>query len=239
MYYYSTPNYSVALNAKVGSSSFARAIIKQFHASAERLITTAAYPAGKDETKRAWHWMCPGSTVPDKPVVLLVRSPVDRFITAMQQIGLGSDDVPQAIASLSSDTPIVRTYSSPEHAALEQRRRDRISEIRESRVAQGLPVQPPVRADHLRDDVHFAHQHLLASGSTTCFRFPDHVDQAAAFIGLTETLPARNQARREKPTLTAEQEAEVRAYYATDQSLYDAIDQPGYVYTPPEWSPEA
>jgi hypothetical protein len=232
MYYYSTPNYSVALNAKVGSSSFARAIIKQFHASAENLITTAAYPAGKDETKRPWHWLCPGSVVPSKPVVLLVRDPVGRFTTAMQQLGLGTDDVPQAIASLVADTPIVRTYLSPEHEAHEKRRQDRIGEIRAGRIAQGLPVQPPVRANHLRDDVHFSHQHLLASGPTTCFRFPDHVDQAAAFIGLAEPLPTRNQARREKPTLTAEQEAEVRGYYATDQSLYEAIVQPGYVYTP-------
>lgn len=231
-YYYSTPNYSVALNAKVGSSSFARAIIKEFHPAADRTISTAAYPAGKDETMRAWHWMCPGSLVPNKPVVLLVRDPVDRFTTAMQQLGLGTGDVPQAIASLVDDTPIVRTYPSAEHEEVVMRRRERIAELRAGRIAQGLPVPPAARDDYLRDDIHFGHQHLLASGPTTCFRFPDHVDQAATFIGLTEPLPVRNPARREKPTLTAEQQAQVRSYYAADQALYDAITQPGYIYTP-------
>ena len=76
-------------------------------------------------------------------------------------------------------------------------------------------------------------QHGLAAGPTTCFLFPAHLQQAADFIGLTEPLPVRNEAKREKPTLTAAQEAAVRAYYAADQALFDAIAQPGYVYTPP------
>ena len=232
MYYYNTPSYSVALNAKVGSSSLARAIIRQFHAESDRLITTASYPAGMDETKRAWHWLCPGTITPDKPVVLFVRDPVERFITAMQQLGLRRRDVPEAIASLVADTPIVRTGRNPKQEARAARRRERAVQRRVQRLAEGLPVRPLARENHLRDDVHFSHQHLLAVGPTTCFLFPAHIPQAAEFLGLTEPLPRRNEARREKPTLTADEEAAVREYYAVDQSLFDAIDQPGYVYTP-------
>ena len=232
-FYYTTPNHSVALNAKVASSSMARAIIKKFHAKQQHLIATAAYPAGMDEMKRAWHWMCPGSRTPDKPVVLLVRDPVDRFITAMQQVGLKKKDVNQAINSLVNDTAIVRTDRTPAQIARAAKRSEKAGRRRQRRADKGLPVGPAVRDGRLRDDVHFQHQHGLAAGPTTCFRFPVHIQQAADFIGLTEPLPKRNEAKREKPALTAAQEAAVRAYYAADQALFDAIAQPGYVYTPP------
>ena len=180
MFYYSTPNYSVALNAKVASSSMARAIIKKFHAKQQHLIATAAFPAGVDETKRAWHWLCPGKRTPDKPVVLLVRDPVGRFVSAMQQIGLKEKDVDEAINSLVNDTPVTRKDDTPQQKAAREKQHANREAIRRRHG------ETAVRLNHLRDDVHFRHQHLLASGPTTCFRFPDHIQQAAEFIGLTE-----------------------------------------------------
>jgi hypothetical protein len=227
MYYYDTPNYSVALNAKVGSSSMARAIIRQFQPKQDWLIRTAAFPAGVTAEDRQWHWMAKGVRTPDKPVVLLVRDPVDRFISAMQQIGLKRKDVAQAIASLVNDTPITRERPTGPNA---ERAAARIARRRERRTKRN-PNLPQQRAGHLRDDIHFRHQHLYAVGPTICFRFPQHLAEAAALIGFKGPMPRSNEAKREKPTLTAAQAAAVRAYYATDQALFDAIMHPGYIFT--------
>jgi hypothetical protein len=228
MFYYQTTGYCVALNAKVGSSSMARAIIRKFQPRQDWLIRTAAFPAGVTADDRQWHWMARGVRVPDKPVVLLVRDPVDRFISAMQQIGLKRADVPQAIASLVDDTPITRERPAGPNA---ERAAARLARRRERRAKRhpGLPQQRPGR---LRDDVHFRPQHLYAVGPTICFRFPQHLAEAAALLGFKEPMPRANEARRQKPTLTAAQAAAVRAYYAADQALFDAISVPGYVYTP-------
>ena len=228
MFYYQTPNYSVALNAKVGSSSMARAIIREFQPKEDWLIRTAAFPAGFTADDRQWHWIAKGVRVPDRPVVLLVRDPVDRFISAMQQLGLKKADVRQAIESLVNDTPIARerpTGPNAERAAARLARR-------RARRARRNPDLPQQRLGHLRDDIHFRHQHLYAVGPTICFRFPQHIAEAASLLGFKGPMPKANEAKREKPTLTAAQAAAVRAYYAADQALFDAITEPRYVYTP-------
>jgi hypothetical protein len=227
MYYYDTPNYSVALNAKVGSSSMARAIIRKFQPKQDWLIRTAALPAGVTESQRQWHWMAQGVRTPDKPVVLLVRDPLDRFISAMQQVGLKSKDVPQAIASLVNDTPITRERPTGPNA---DRAAARIARRRERRTKHN-PDLPQQRPGHLRDDIHFRHQHLYAVGPTICFRFPQHLAEAAALLGFKGPMPRSNEAKREKPTLTAAQAAAVRVYYAADQALFDAIIHPNYIFT--------
>lgn len=241
MYYYDTPNYSVALNAKVASSSMARAIIRRFCPKQDWMIRTAAFPPGVTANDRQWHWLAPGKLTPDKPVVLLVRDPVDRFITACQQIGLRRADVNAAIASLVSDAPMQRTkpadVTAEEWSQRHERRQEREARVtarRQRRLAKGLPVGPERRPGHLRDDVHFFHQHQYAVGPTHCFRFPRDIAAAAEFVGITGPLPKANEAKREKPTLTSPQAAAVRAYYAADQALFDAITEPGYVYTPDE-----
>lgn len=83
-----TPNYSVAFNAKVGSSTLARAIIAAFHPEQEHTIQTAAYPAGIGPDDTQVHWLCPKEKEPTKPVVLIVRDPVSRFRSAMAQLRL-------------------------------------------------------------------------------------------------------------------------------------------------------
>lgn len=222
--YYTTPNHSVAVNLKVASSSLARAIIKQFCVRADWLIRTAACPAGESVEDRQWHRMCPRSETATKPVVLLVRDPVDRFITACQQIGIGRQQVDAAIDALVNDKPI--TPSRPSDVTPEKWIRQRAKRLR------AVHGSGRGRPDYLRDEPHFQHQHSLASGPTTCFRFPRDIAAAAAFVGIQSPVPEINKAKREKPTLTPQQAAAVRAYYAADQSLFDAIAQPGYVYTP-------
>lgn len=102
--YFLTPNHCVAFNAKCGSSTLARAIIKAYHPEQEHLIQTAAYPAGKGPDSVQAHWLCPKEKTPTKPVVLVVREPVERFRSAMAQTGL--EDVDVVLAALERDGEI-------------------------------------------------------------------------------------------------------------------------------------
>lgn len=99
--YFITPNYSVAFNAKVASSTLARAIIAAFHPEQEHLIQTAAYPEGKGPDTNQVQWLCPQEKEPSKAVVLIVREPVARFRTAMSQVNL--TDVEATLAALEQD----------------------------------------------------------------------------------------------------------------------------------------
>jgi len=101
MPYFVTPRHSVAFNAKVASSTLARAIIAAFHPAEEAAIQTAAYPAGLGPDTVMWHGVCPKEREPSKPVVLIVREPVARFRTAMAQVGLA--DVDAALTALEQD----------------------------------------------------------------------------------------------------------------------------------------
>ena len=102
--YFLTPNYSVAFNAKVASSTLSRAIIAAFHPQEENIIQTAAYPEGKGPDTNQLQWLCPKEKEPTKPVVLIVREPVARFRTAMAQANL--TDVDAALTSLEQDGEI-------------------------------------------------------------------------------------------------------------------------------------
>lgn len=99
--YFITPNYSVALNAKAGSSTLARAIIAAFHPDQEHLIQTAAYPEGRGPDTNQVQWLCPKEKEPSKPVVLIVRDPIARFRSAMAQTG--QTDVDAALHALEQD----------------------------------------------------------------------------------------------------------------------------------------
>jgi hypothetical protein len=236
MYYYTTPNYSVALNAKVGSSTMARLIIKEFYPKEHQKIVYARFPNGITENQKQWHWMCPGSTTPDKPIVLMVRNPVDRFITACQQIAIKFEDVDKAIDSLVNDSPFLRTveennmYSigiqSSQLDAIEKKNSKKL-EIRQSRIDQGLPVRDFKRFGYLRDDVHFLHQHEYIQHDTYLFKFPESLKECLEFIGINNEPITINKAKREKPALSEDQRLKIESYYKKDMDLFNSIDRPG------------
>lgn len=235
MYYYTTPDYSVALNAKVGSSTMARLIIKQFYPKEHQKIIYARFPNGITETQKQWHWMCPGSPEPDKPIVLMVRNPVDRFITACQQINIKPEDIDKAISSLVDDNVFLRTREDIEAAAQLAnigKVNDKKLETRQNRIDQGLPVRNFKRFGYLRDDVHFLHQHKYIQGETYLFKFPDHLVECLSFIGINSEPLVANKAKREKPKLSDNQRILVESYYSKDIELFNSINQPGQLILP-------
>ena len=82
----------MALNAKAATSTFARAIIKKYHKDIDAEITSAAYPDNQTADDKQWQMIVPYRINPDRPVVCLVREPVDRFRAAMAQCGLSEVD---------------------------------------------------------------------------------------------------------------------------------------------------
>lgn len=179
----------MALNPKVATSSFARAIIKRYHTGIDEVILTAKYPEGHNADNGQWQNMVPYRTNPDRPVICLVREPVTRFRSAMAQLGI--DDVDAAIEELHTE-------------------------------AGAYGVAPGTRVK-LVDNVHFRPQTQFTGDPITYFKFPDQVDVAATALGLPLPLPVINDSNGVKPTLTPEQEAAVREFYAADVALWDSL----------------
>lgn len=90
--YYKAGNHAIALNFKVGSSSLARAIIRDFQPRTEALITTphgdgngTAYPEGRNADNTLWQGAVIKVDAMDVAVAhLLVRDPVEKFRSACQ-----------------------------------------------------------------------------------------------------------------------------------------------------------
>jgi hypothetical protein len=106
MTYFKTPNYSVALVTKAGSSTLAYAIIKQYQPAMWTTIQSADYPAGMTALDVRFHSRVARELEPTKPVVIGVRHPVERFRSACAQVRI--DDVDLAIDSLENGTIIQR-----------------------------------------------------------------------------------------------------------------------------------
>lgn len=102
--YFITPNYSVAFNAKAGSATLAREIIRNFYPEIEARIQGAHYPADKGPDSALWHGLVPKEKEPSKPVVVIVREPVDRFKSAVAFMRL--DDVDGVLDSLEGGSDV-------------------------------------------------------------------------------------------------------------------------------------
>ena len=78
------------------------------------------------------------------------------------------------------------------------------------------------------DGLHFAKQASYLVASNTLYRFPSHVAELAAALGL-ESLPVVNEGAggRKKPDLTKEQRKRVEEIYAEDILLFDSITTAG------------
>ena len=78
----------LAFNAKCGTSALVREIVRTYYPETEAIIQGASYPDGKNADTTQHHQWLPGRMNPDRPVVQVVRDPVERFRSAMFQVGL-------------------------------------------------------------------------------------------------------------------------------------------------------
>jgi hypothetical protein len=236
MYYYITPNYNVALNAKVGSSTLAREIIRQYYPEQNKKIIYTKTPSHVLENDKQWHWLCPGTNDPDKPIVLFIRDPISRFISACQQIGITKYDLTNVIDSLLNDTYFIR---EPKIEMLRRDRNEQIKNIdhlnikrleqRNDRITENKKVRAKFRRiGFIRDDIHFWHQYKYINNEAYCFKFPEHFILGLQFMGLdTECIPMVNVAKREKLVISQENINSVSNYYKQDIELFNLITEPG------------
>lgn len=202
--YFVLPTCYIAFNAKVGSSSLARAIIRDFYPEIEAQLQRAAFPVGKNPDNTQWQGQCPATDAPDKQVLVLIREPIARFRSAIAQFN--NVDVDLVLAAMG-------TNGTVDHSTVN----NRISKLN--------PGQ----------NIHFSHQNSLLQVKDVIvklYKFPDHLDNLAAEAGLTLPLPIINEAKREKPTLTQEQESRILSYYAKDKEIFDSITVAGTEYIP-------
>jgi len=102
--YYLTPTVAIVAAFKCGSSSVARAVIKQFYPDTEAKLQNAHYPAGQGPNDKQWQGFVPHAEQTDLPKLMLIRDPVERFKSAMAQFAL--TDVDAAIDSIQNDNVI-------------------------------------------------------------------------------------------------------------------------------------
>jgi hypothetical protein len=199
MRYFITPNYFVPLNAKCGSSSLCRRIIVTYYPEIESKLQRAHYPAGFDADKIQPHNFVPDTSRPDRPVAMLVREPLDRFLSGVAYLNI---DLEAAIDSLFNGTP-----------------------TQASRSNRQLTI-------HVNRNIHFAKQSEMPYGETHLFRFPDHIQDIAALLGIGP-VPQLNITPKPKPSVTDEQRNAILGYYAADVELYARITHPRLVIYAP------
>jgi hypothetical protein len=101
MRYFITPDYCIPLNAKCGSSSLCRRIIAVYYPETETKLQQAHYPPGFDADKIQPHRFLPDTSRPDRPVAMLVREPLDRFLSGVAYLNINLE---AAIDSLLNGT---------------------------------------------------------------------------------------------------------------------------------------
>jgi hypothetical protein len=102
--------------------------------------------------------------------------------------------------------------------------RDPVERFRSACARQN--VTPEVGLSRVTVDVHFWPLQLIGviHPNVTHFRFPDQIDACAEWLGLETPVPQLNEeADENKPVLTAEEEAAVRAAYAADIALWESL----------------
>ncbi|MDE2233603.1 MAG: hypothetical protein KGJ90_05900 [Patescibacteria group bacterium] len=103
MRYFVTPTHNILINPESGSNSTAMAIVQSFYP--ERI---------PQEIEADWHWrsLVEVTHNPDKPVLMLMRDPIEKFKAVISMFGL---DVDYVIDNLGKEIPdIDEMYFAPQ-----------------------------------------------------------------------------------------------------------------------------
>jgi hypothetical protein len=202
MRYFILPTCCIAFNAKVGSSTLACSIVRNFYPEIEakifldhqkflatfsNIVLPESFTNKPLESFGVWQRICPQTEKPDKIILLPIRDPIERFRSSIAQFEF---DVDQALDSLENKTEIL----SKEVSIL------------------------------LENDVHFYVQSkFIVKGQTKLFVFPDQLRQLTIDAGLVWPLPKINKTKNKKPILTTKQIYRIKQYYDDDVNLYHQI----------------
>jgi hypothetical protein len=110
MRYFITPNYCIPLNAKCGSSSLCRRIIATYYPDIEEMLQKAHYPKNLNADKIQPHRFLPETSHPDRPVAMMVREPLERFLSGVAYLNI---DLDMAVDSLINGTYVMASRRGP------------------------------------------------------------------------------------------------------------------------------
>lgn len=208
MRYFKLPKCHIAFNAKVGSSTLACAIVKQYYP--EKLKKTledheklwSKFPQSfKDNLPESfqkmlrnekldsvafWQNICPYSNDPDTVVLLPVRDPIIRFASTVAYLEI---DPEKAMKALENDENVVLEKTSV----------------------------------NLRKNTHFLTQSSLIKPITKLYSFPDELEKLCKDAELNWPLEKVNEGKFEKPILSNELIERVKKYYKEDVELYNCL----------------
>lgn len=130
------------------------------------------------------------------------------------------------------DSPIIPVRDPVERfrsACAQTRKQDKVDEVLDQLEA----------GKGLANNFHFVPATAYLTGTSTLYRFPEHIEALAEALSLGE-IPVVNDGGNNppKPELTAEQLARVEALYAEDIALFNSITEPGTIYNKPSSEPE-
>lgn len=208
MRYFKLPKCHIAFNAKVGSSSLACAIVKQYYP--EKLKKTlddheklwSRFPQtfkdslpesfqkmlknDKLDSVAFWQNICPYSNEPDTKILLPIRDPITRFASTVAYLEI---DAEKAIRALENNENVVLEKTSV----------------------------------NLRKNTHFLTQSSLIKTNTSFYKFPDDLEQLCKDAELNWPLEKVNEGKFKKPILSEETIERVKKYYFEDVKIYESL----------------
>ena len=208
MQYFKLPNCHIAFNAKVGSSSLACAIVKQYYpeklkkALDDYEFTWSKYSQNfKDSLPNSfqkmfkndkldsisfWQNLCPRTNNPDTKILLAIRDPVIRFASTVAYLEINPEDT---IKALEND---------------------------ENFVIETMAVK-------IRRNTHFLKQSSLIKENTKFYLFPDKLEQLCKDAELNWPIEKINEGKFPKPNLSDNMIKRIEKYYSEDVELYESL----------------
>lgn len=134
MQYFITPNNCIALNSKVATNSIAKAIVQTYYPDKVEMCII--------ESDYQWRSFIEQTDTPDKPVLMLLRDPIERFVSAVAMLNL---DPAEVIKDIGSYEP---NYFQPQSLFLDDHPDAKVflfpSQIDEFCKAAGFPELPAI-----------------------------------------------------------------------------------------------
>lgn len=90
--FYNLPHCCIPSIHKVLRTSLAKAVVEEFYPYLKDGVNTALPPSERFIDIFLWPALCPTVEKPEKPVVMLMRDPVERFISALAMLGMRVDE---------------------------------------------------------------------------------------------------------------------------------------------------
>lgn len=203
--YIITPNYHIADIGEVGSSSIYRAVLDTYQPEVDvpvlvgKDVSNMPNDGRKDKVSR--------TDTPDKPVIILVRDPVERFEAVCAWMRQTS---PNDINGI-----INKLLNIPDRLPSQAQDRVGVEDFRG-----GYWFGPVV-------------DYIYPSVDNLLFKYPDHIDEAMSLAGLSTPFNLQwddGSVSPPQPTLNPNQRQQVEEIYADDVNLYNSINTPGTLY---------